>query len=128
VTTTKHSEGTDTLTASFRPAFLTIRATMTNSLRGVPNVIPTQWPMSTAFAVVHNRTCDLNEQNSVVRLSHWTHVGHPTLFELTVKDPPKKCDDDVAWSDTSPLKLVHRPDLFPADEIVPQWELGPAKK
>jgi hypothetical protein len=128
VTTTKHVEGTDTLTASFRPTFVKIQAKTTNSIRGIPNVVPIQWPISTAFAIVHNHTCDLNEQNSVVRLLHWTHVGHPTLFELTVKDPPKKCDDDVAWSDTSPLKLVHRPDLFPADEIVAKWELGPAKK
>jgi hypothetical protein len=128
VRTIQHAEGEDKLTVSFRPPLVKIQATITSSIRGVPNVIPSMFPPSVAFIVTHNHTCDLNQQDSVVRLPNWTRDGHPTLFELTVRDPPKKCDDDLTWSDTSPLKLVHRPDLFPADEIVPQWELGPARK
>lgn len=127
VTSTPHVEGDDKLTASFRPPLVKIQATITTSIPGVPHAVSSMFPSSFAFTVVHNRSCDAN-QDPVVRLPNWPRVGYPTLFELTAKDPPKKCDEDIAWSDTSPLKLVHRPDLFPPDEIVAKWELGPVKK
>jgi hypothetical protein len=46
------------------------------------------------------------------------------LFEKTFSGD--QTEHGTRYIDTTKFELVHRPDLYPPEEIVPKWELTPS--
>jgi hypothetical protein len=118
---TRKSEGTNGLSAAFSPWPLQTPTTF----RYDPRLPPVQVPVPDsliAFTVAHLHGVFTGAEGVLVK--DWTRAGHNVLFEKNL--PDRHPDGKIVYSDTTKFELVHRPDLFPPDEIVQNWELTPA--
>jgi hypothetical protein len=70
----------------------------------------------TAFSVVFG-----NGQNQTANLKNWNVQGHPTLFNKQIDG--SKPAKNITYSDQAKFELIHRPDLYPPDQINPEYEL-----
>jgi hypothetical protein len=119
ITWTRKSKGTNGLTVAFLPWPLQIPATFRYDPRLPPVTVPTPDSII-AFWMAHQKDAD---PTGGINVRTWTHAGYNVLFEKTF--PDKHTDKQIVYSDTTRFEFVHRPDLFPADEIVKEWELTP---
>ena len=76
-------------------------------------------PSRTALLTAHGR-----KTYQDIELPAWNRVGHDVLFEKAISG--QLTEAKILYADTSKFELVHRPDLFPPEEIVAKWELTPA--
>jgi hypothetical protein len=73
---------------------------------------------SSVFLAAHAKTA---AETGLVSVPGWKRRGYPVLFETTISDSRKI--DGARYSDETKFELVHRPDRFPPEQIVPKWEL-----
>lgn len=119
ITSTRKSEGTDALALEFSPWPLAMLVTFRYDPRLPPVSVPTPDSLM-SYAMAH----ELDKSDNARRpLTGWTRAGYNVLFEKTF--PGLRRDQKISYADTTRFELVHRPDLFPPDEIVPKWELTP---
>jgi hypothetical protein len=120
ITWKRKSEGTNALAVAFSPWPLQIPATFRYDPRLPPVSVPVPDSII-AFWTAHQKDA---AETGGINVKSWTHAGYNVLFEKTF--PGKHTDQKIVYTDTTRFELVHRPDLFPPDEIVPNWELTPA--
>jgi hypothetical protein len=73
----------------------------------------------TAFSVVNSPA-----NNQTVNLTSWTREGYKTLFSKEINGT--KAAKNITYTDKARFEIIHRPDLFPPDQINPEFELKPA--
>ena len=120
ITRARKSEGKNGLAVAFSPWPLQIPATFRYDPRLPPVTVPTPDSLI-AFTIAHQRD---KADTGAINVKSWTRAGYNVLFEKTF--PGKHVDGKIIYTDTTRFELVHRPDLFPPDEIVKEWELTPA--
>lgn len=118
ITSTPKSDGKDELKLTVYPPELLVMVTV--SMKEVSVLLP-MINTGTVSLIAHGR---LGYPD--IELSSWKRVGNDVLFEKTVTG--QQTIGGSISADTSQFELVHRPDLFPPEEIVPQWELAPASE
>jgi len=72
----------------------------------------------TAVIVVHG-----NGETPIVTLANWTREGYPTLFSKGLSGT--KTVKNIGYTNKTKFEIVHRPDLYPPDQINPALELEP---
>ena len=72
----------------------------------------------TAFSLVHSPA-----NNQTVNLTSWTREGYNTLFSKEIS--ANKTDKKITYANKTKFEIIHRPDLYPADQINPKFELTP---
>lgn len=115
VSVQQQTGGNDALTLTFAPPMVVTTATLISKEMTLP--VP-MVPSKTAVLAAYDRTT-VEE----LELSNWTRIGNDVLFEKTVNG--QQTQKKTTFTDNTKFELVHRPDLFPAEEIVPKWELTP---
>jgi hypothetical protein len=121
ITWARKSEGTNGLTVAVSPWPLQTPVTIRYDPRLPP--VPVPFPDSLiTFVVAHLHGVFTGAEG--VPVKDWTRAGHNVLFEKNL--PDKHTDGRIVYADTTKFELVHRPDLFPSDEIVANWELTSA--
>ncbi len=114
ITSTRKSDGNDGLTLTFEPPMVVTLGTM----RSAEMTLPIPLPVSkTNLLTAHGRS-----QEKDIELSAWTRVGNDVLFERTISG--QQTEKKIVYSDTTKFELVHRPDLFPPEQIIAKWELN----
>jgi len=127
ITWTRKSEGADGLTLTYKPGMVISFATISSRSGTLPPAaLP---PSQTLFLTAHSGG---KPQALDITLGQWTRVGTQVLFEKPI-DATATIDSGgrigkSTYGDTTKFELAHRPDLFPPDEIVVNWELTPAPK
>lgn len=118
VESNRKSDGTDALVLTFDPPLLMTMATLTtdNKTIQLPMV-----PSKIGFLSAHGRATSQD-----IELPGWNRVGNNVLFEKAISG--QQTNAKTLFVDTSRFELVHRPDLFPPEEIVSKWELTPASE
>ena len=71
-----------------------------------------------AFKIAH-----APENSPMAAITSWTRQGYPTLFNKQLNG--SKTLKVITYSDQSKFELVHRPDLFPRDQINQAYERWP---
>jgi hypothetical protein len=121
ITWKRKTEGTNALSvAAFSPWPLQIPATFRYDPRLPPVSVPVPDSLI-AFTMAHQKD---KAATGGIEIKGWTHAGYNVLFTKTF--PDTLTDQKIVYTDTTRFELVHRPDLFPPDEIVANWELTPA--
>lgn len=115
ITSTRKSDGNDALKLTYGPGLVLTFAKVSSREMTLTLPLP---PSNTVFLTAHAGG-KYTEQE--VTLQGWTRGGQPVLFEKSVAGDATV--DKTQCTDTTKFELVHRPDLFPAEEIVPRWEL-----
>ena len=115
VTSERKSDGTDALALTFEPPMVFTMATVSSAEMTMQLPMP---PSKTAFLTAHGRA-----KFQDIELSGWTRVGNDVLFEKSIAG--EVMEGKIKYADNSKLELVHRPDLFPPEEIVAKWEVAP---
>jgi hypothetical protein len=117
ITSTRKSEGTNALALEFSPWPLT----MPVAIRYDPRLPPVSMPFPDSL-ISYSMAHELDKPENTGRpLTGWTRAGYNVLFEKTF--PGYRNHLKIIYADTTRFELLHRPDLFPPDEIVPKWEL-----
>lgn len=116
MTSERKSDGTDALALTFEPPMVVTMATLSSAELSMPLPMP---PSKTAFLIAHGRG-----KSQDIDLSGWTRVGNDVLFEKAIAG--QATDRKTEFADSSKFELVHRPDLFPPEEVVAKWEIAPA--
>jgi hypothetical protein len=107
-------EGTDDVNIDFTMPLATAPAKYYN--RGAV-VFQTRMEVGgTAFSVIF-----CNAKNQTTNLTNWIRQGHPTLFNKQIDG--SKPVKNITYSDQAKFELIHRPDLYPPDQINPEFEL-----
>lgn len=115
VSSQKKSEGNDELTLTFEPPMVVTMATLITQEMSLP--LP-MVPSKTAVLAAYDR-----KTVEELELSSWTRVGNDVMFEKSVNG--QQTQKKTTYTDNTKYELVHRPDLFPQEEIVAEWELTP---
>jgi hypothetical protein len=115
MTSERKSEGTNVLALTFEPPMVFTMATLTSPELSMSLPMP---PSKTAFLTAHGRG-----RSQDIELSGWTRVGNDVLFEKAIAG--EVMEGKIKFADNSKFELVHRPDLFPPEEIVAKWEVAP---
>jgi hypothetical protein len=116
IRSTPRSDGQDELKLTLEPPDLLGMVTISMKEVSVPAPLISTGPR---FLIPHGRLGYAD-----IELSSWKRVGNDVLFEKTITGQQTLPGGEYL-ADTSKFELVHRPDLFPPEEIVPQWELAP---
>lgn len=118
VVSERKSDGTDALALTFEPPMVITMATLSSAEMTMQLPMP---PSKTAFLTAHGRA-----KFQDIELSGWNRVGNDVLFEKAISG--QQTEARTLFADTSRFELVHRPDLFPPEEIVSKWELAPVSE
>lgn len=112
-----YDEGTDFLELAFLPptVFLHARSRATGELLEREPAAGTDW-----YRRATQRAVRGDDNLPLVR--EWVRDGYPLLFRATSEEPPNPATT-AFMSERTEFELVHRPDLFPADAIMPDLEV-----
>jgi hypothetical protein len=117
ITATRKADGKDELKLTYGPGMVITLAQLSSRDMTLPAL-----PMPPSRTVCLTAHTGARPTTQEITLEQWTRTGKPVLFEKSISG--EATVDKIHYKDTTKLELVHRPDLFPAEEIVPGWELA----
>jgi len=112
---TTYDEGENLLELAFVPPTVFLHARSRGELLEHEPAAGTDWYRRATLRAVRG-------DDNLPLVREWVRDGYPLLFKATSAEPPNPATTGF-MSERTEFELVHRPDLFPADQIMPGFEV-----